>query len=214
MEGSTFSEDSIDLFHNPARIIIGGFSNSGKSVLCQKLIELYHKKFKHVLYCGVDSHELQTHPEIGSKITVSVDILNPFEYSHLGPILFILDDCFLQAVEDKNVVDTFTKGRHKFISTIFITQNIFFSGKHARNIALNCSHYILMKNRDMNQIECLGRQIFGKGKTKEFVEIYKKAVSMNSFGYLLIDLSANTPEPLQLRTNIIGETEYQVVFQW
>ena len=71
-----------------------------------------------------------------------------------------------------------------------------------------------MKNRDMNQVETLARQIFGKGKTREFVEIYKKAVSMNSFGYLLIDLAANTPEGLQLRTNIIGESDYQSVFQW
>ena len=157
---------------------------------------------------------MQSHPQIGSKITVSSEILNPFEYSNFGPILFILDDCFLEAAENKNVVDTFTKGRHKDISSIFITQNIFFSGKHARNIALNSSHYILMKNRDMNQVETLARQIFGKGKTREFVEIYKKAVSMNSFGYLLIDLAANTPEGLQLRTNIIGESDYQSVFQW
>ena len=37
---------------------------------------------------------------------------------------------------------------------------------------------------------------------------------MNSFGYLLIDLAANTPEALQLRTNILGETDYQIVYQW
>ena len=214
MERTTFPESCIDLFYKPARIIIAGFSNSGKSVLCQKIIEQNHEKFNHILYCGVDSHELQSHPQIGSKITVSSEILNPFEYSNFGSVLFILDDCFLEAAENKNVVDTFTKGRHKDISSIFITQNIFFSGKHARNIALNSSHYILMKNRDMNQVETLARQIFGKGKTREFVEIYKKAVSMNSFGYLLIDLAANTPEGLQLRTNIIGESDYQSVFQW
>ena len=214
MERSSFSSENINLFYNPARIIIGGYSNSGKTILCQKLIEQNHEKFNHILYCGTDSHELQSHSDIGSKITVSPEILNPFEYAHLGALLFILDDCFLEAVEDKNVVDVFTKGRHKNISTIFITQNLFFSGKHARNIALNCSHYILMKNRDMNQIETLARQIFGKGKGKDFVNIYKKALSMNPFGYLLVDLGANTPEPLQLRTNILDETNYQVVFQW
>ena len=214
MERTTFSGEETDLFYNPARIIIAGYSNSGKSVFCQKIIELNHEKFQHILYCGVDSHDLQSHPDIGSKITVTETILNPFDYSHFGNILFILDDCFLQAVENKNVVDTFTKGRHKNISTIFITQNLFFSGKHARNIALNCSHYVLMKNRDMNQIETLARQIFGKGKAKEFVEIYKKALSINSFGYLLIDLAVNTPEALQLRTNILGETDYQIVYQW
>ena len=112
------------------------------------------------------------------------------------------------------MVDAFTKGRHKSISTVFITQNMFFSGKHSRNISLNCSHYILMKNRDMSQIETLGRQIYGKGKGNEFLEIYKKALSVNKFGYLLIDLAPNTLEELQLRTNIVGETPYQIIYQW
>ena len=35
---TTYTQDSIDLFHNPARIIIAGYSNSGKSEMCSKLI--------------------------------------------------------------------------------------------------------------------------------------------------------------------------------
>ena len=210
----SFTELSTDLFNVPARIIIAGYSNSGKSQLCTRLMEKYHERFNHILYCRVDSHSLQNNEGINSKLTVSDEILNPFDYSHLGSILFILDDCFLEAVEDKNVVNAFTKGRHKSISTIFITQNLFFSGKHSRNIALNCSHYILMRNRDMNQIETLGRQLYGKGKGNEFVKIYKKALSINNYGYLIVDLAPNTPEELQLRTNILGETPYQIVYQW
>ena len=101
----------------------------------------------------MDSHSLQSNAEINVKLSVSNEILNPFDYEHLGNILFILDDCFVEAVENKNVVDSFTKGRHKSISNIFITQNMFFTGKHARNISLNCSHYILMRNRDMGQMK-------------------------------------------------------------
>ena len=209
-----FSHTSIDIFKTPARIIIAGYSNSGKSELCKKLIEIYHEKFDHILYCGIDTHSLQDHSDISAKLTISREILNPFDYCYMGNILFILDDCFLEAVEDKNVVDAFTKGRHKSISTAFITQNLFFSGKHARNISLNCSHYILMRNRDMGQIETLGRQLYGKGKGNEFLQIYKKALSVNKFGYLLIDLAPNTPEELQLRTNIAGETPYQIIYQW
>ena len=213
METSIFPENVLDIFNVPARIIIAGYSNSGKSEMCKKIIELYHKKFEHILYCGVESHSLQDNQEINHKLTVSTDILNPFDYSCFENILFILDDCFLEAVENKNVVDAFTKGRHKQISTIFITQNLFFSGKHSRNIGLNCSHYILMRNRDLSQIETLGRQIYGKGNAKEFLNIYKKALSKNTYGYLLIDLGPNTPESLQLRTNIIGETPYQIIYQ-
>ena len=214
METPTFPNSVTDIFKIPSRIIIAGYSNSGKSEICRKLIELYHDNFHHILYCGVESHVLQSHPVINSKLTVTTDILNPFDYTYLGNILFILDDCFLEAVENNHVVDAFTKGRHKHISTVFITQNLFFSGKHARNIALNCSHYILMRNRDLSQIETLGRQIYGKCHAKEFLNIYKKALTMNTYGYLLIDLGPNTPDTLQLRTNIVNETPYQIVYQW
>ena len=147
MDRRSFTEEVTDIFSDPARIIISGYSNSGKSELCSKLIKLYHHKFEHILYCGVDTHSLQQDNIINSKLTLSIDILNPFDYAHTNAILFILDDCFLDAVQNKNVVEAFIRGRHKNISTIFITQNLFFSGKHARTISLNCSHYILLRNK-------------------------------------------------------------------
>ena len=71
-----------------------------------------------------------------------------------------------------------------------------------------------MRNRDLAQVETLGRQIYGKSHGKEFLNIYKKALSQNTYGYLLIDLGPSTPENLQLRTNIVGETPYQIIYQW
>ena len=209
-----YTEDSIDLFQQPARIIIAGYSNSGKSQMCSNLINKYHYKFNTILYCGVNSHKLQNNPDIKDKLHISSEIVNPFDYTYDGNTLYILDDCFLEANESKFVVNAFTKGRHENISTIFITQNLFFSGKFARSIALNCSHYILMRNRDLGQIEVLGRQLFGKNKGSSFVDIYKKAHTVNTYGYLLVDLGPKTPSELQLRTNIIDETPYQIVYQW
>ena len=214
MEEKKYTEDSLEIFRQPARIIIAGYSNSGKTVMCSELIIRNTDRFGYILYCGVDSHPLQNNQNLSSKFIVSQEILNPFEYSSLTSdgILLVLDDCFLEAAENKHVVEAFTKGRHKNISIIFITQNLFHSGKFSRSIALNCSHYILMRNRDLSQIENLGRQIFGKCASKEFVEVYKKALTYNTYGYLLIDLAPNTPEQLMLRTNILEETEYQIIF--
>ena len=133
-----YTQYSIDLFHNPARIIIAGYSNSGKSEMCSNLIKKYHDKFDTILYYGVNSHDLQNNPDINEKLHISSEIVNPFDYSYNGNTLFILDDCFLEAIESKFVVNALTKGRHENFSTIFITQNIFFSGKFPRSIALNC----------------------------------------------------------------------------
>ena len=53
-----YTEDIIDLFQQPARIIIAGYSNSGKSQMCSNLVNKYHYKFNKILYCGVNSQEL------------------------------------------------------------------------------------------------------------------------------------------------------------
>lgn len=218
MTTSSFPKDVTNLFSSPSRIIIAGYSNSGKTQLAQKIIEKYHEVFHTILYCGVDDHPLGRHTGIRNKFRISREILNPFEYtdSAVGDLglLFVLDDCFIEACDNKFVTQAFTAGRHSNISVIFITQNVFHSGKFSRSISLNCSHYILMRNRDIGQIEMLGRQLYGKRKGPDFAGIYKRALSHNKYGYLLVDLGPNTPEELQLRTNIVGETEYQVIFQW
>ena len=53
-----------------------------------------------------------------------------------------------------------------------------------------------------------------KVKLVKFVDVYKKALTVNTYGYLLIDLGPKTPPELQLCTNIIDETPYQIVYQW
>ena len=72
-----------------------------------------------------------------------------------------------------------------------------------------------MRNHDLGQIEVLGRQLYGKSKAAGFLNIYKKkAPSVNTCGYLLVNSGLKTTQELQLRTNIIDETLYQVVYQW
>ena len=129
-------------------------------------------------------------------------------------LFFILDDCFLEAIESKFVVNAFTKGRHENISTIFIAQNLFFSGKFECSIASNCGHYVLLHICDLGQIEVLGRQLYGKSKASAFVDVYKKALAINTYGYLLINLELKTSPELQLHINIIDKTPYQTVYQW
>ena len=213
----TYSENLLDIFQYPARIIVAGYSNSGKSELVHKLIVKYHEKFKKIVICGITSHPLQNNEEIGPKVTVSSEIIDPIAnedtFDERGT-LYVLDDIFIDAVKNKTVVDAFTRGRHNKISCVFITQNLYMGGKHARNISLNSSHFLLCRQRDLSQIHCLGRQIFGKEKANQFVDIYKYAVYSQPYGYLLVDLGINTPKSLQFRSNIVGEPPGERVFQW
>lgn len=213
----TFSEEMLNLFRYPARIIIAGYTNSGKTHLCNKIVEKYQHVFRRIVICGVTSHSLQQNATVRDKVEVHENIIdcvsedNPY-IDPQAHSLMILDDNFLTAANSQAVADSFTKGRHKNISVIMITQNIFFPGKYARTITLNASHYILMKNRDIYQIECLGRQLYGKDRAKQFVEIYKNVVLRRDHGYLLCDLTPTTPEELQLRTNIANEAPCEKVF--
>ena len=208
-----YSDTHLDIFSQPSRLIVSGYSNSGKTVLVTNLVRKYIHKFDSVLISGVSNHELEKEMEI---VKVFEEIINPFDYvdEQTKGLLYILDDCFLDAVKNDYVVNAFTKGRHKNISIILITQNLFFAGKHSRTISLNCSHFILLKNRDNVQIETIARQLFGKCKTNQFLQIYKKALTLQPYGYLRIDLTPKTPESLQLRTNIVGEQPCEIVFQW
>nr|XP_027209340.1 uncharacterized protein LOC113802890 [Penaeus vannamei] len=71
------------------------------------------------------------------------------------------------------------------------------------------------KQRDLGQLECLGRQLYGKSEAKRFLELYKKVVLSKSRGYLLIDLGCETPDKLQFRSNILCEYfPHQLVYQW
>jgi len=213
----TFIEEALNLFRYPSRIIIAGYTNSGKTHLCTKIVEKYEGVFSKIVICGVTSHPLQNNANIKEKLEIHEEIIDPAVETtpYTDPraqSLLILDDNFLSSANSQTVVNSFIKGRHKNLSVILITQNIFFPGKYSRTIALNTSHYILMKNRDIYQVQCLGRQIFGRERAKLFVDIYKNTVLKRSHGYLLCDLAPHTPEELQLRTNIVGEPPCEKVF--
>jgi hypothetical protein len=214
---SCFKENLLDLFAHPARIIIAGVTNSGKTHLATKIVVHYQKQFDCIIVCGSESHPLEKETSLSDKLIVNKDIIDPINHKTKpnDRILYILDDCFIEAANNDIVSNIFTKGRHENISVVLLVQNVFMKGKHSRNISLNTSHFILLKQRDLGQLECLGRQLYGKSEAKRFLELYKKVVLSKSRGYLLIDLGCETPDKLQFRSNILCEYfPHQLVYQW
>ncbi len=116
--------------------------------------------------------------------------------------LIIVDDLAHEVLQNPDMELLFTQGcHHGKISVIFITQNLYGQGKHARTIALNTWYLILMKNmRDVSQISTLGRQLF-PGKAKTFVEAYQDALK-RPYGYLVVDTSPHGDDAYRIRTDI------------
>ena len=104
----------------------------------------------------------------------------------------------------------FTKyAHHKNLTVIFIVQNLFPKGKHARDISLNAHYIIVFKNpRDKLQIEYLARQIMPR-HSKGVVQVFEEA-TRKPHSYLLFDLTQSTHDALRIRTNIFPDETMHV----
>ena len=215
-----YGENLIDLFptERRGRLFVVGASGAGKTELVTKIVRKYSCRFYRILICGTLNHPIQDIPEVRDKVTVSKEIIDPEPeidpFQKKKSFLIIYDDNFLSAANDESVANVFIKGRHLGISAILISQNLFMQGKYARSISLNCTHFLLLKQRDLGQIEVLGRQLYGREKAKVFLKAYKRAIDGKPYGYILADVSITTPEELSLRSNVADEGPCEVVYSW
>ena len=213
------SSEEIDLFKTNVRIICAGSSNSGKTQIVNQLIIENHNKFDKIFICG------SPHKNILEQNNVLKDRIITFE--HFPSIkeindfdeklhkLLLLDDAYVTAFSNINVLSYFTHGRHSNISCILITQNLFYSkGKFSRDISLNSTHIILLRIRDLSQIAHLSRQIYGKGLSSKIPDVYKFIAKKYKYPHLLIDVSGQVDEKLELRSHITrsNENRFQTVY--
>ena len=214
----TISSDEIDIFKTNARILCTGSSGVGKSQLINELIIENHHKFDKIFIIGPPNDNILERSNILKEKIVKLD---PFptlqEINEFGEglhKLVLLDDVYIKALSDINVLSYYTHGRHSNISPILISQNLFGKGKYSRDIVLNCSHIILLKTRDLSQFSILSRQIYGKGLSSKLPDVYKFISKRYSYPHLLIDLSSTIKENLELRSNIVGSAEnnFQTVY--
>ena len=216
----TYNEDKFDIFKNHARLIINGSSGSGKTELCIQLILKYKDKFDKIIIAdSPNANEFEEGlPNLKDKLEVynyipSVTELNT---NFSGRKLIILDDNYMKAFSSELVLKYYISGRHDGISPLIICQNLFSSkSKYSRDISLNVTHFIFLKLRDLNQIEYISRQIFGKSGSKRVLEVYKFIQKKYNYGHLLIDISQSSSSDIELRSNIAnsGNIPYETCFK-
>ena len=136
-----------------------------------------------------------------------------YDFADGKPVLIVLDDLVNEILGNQDMLKLFTQGtHHRSISVIFMTQNLFQQGKHARTIALNVKYLVLFSNpRDNFQVSYLGRQIF-PGRSGRLAEAFENAVSQRHRGYLFVDLSPISRDDLRLRTNVFPDDTFLIVY--
>ena len=196
-------------FKHPFTCMVCGPSGSGKSVFVFKLISEASEQIvptpQKIIYCyGEYQPMFADYPQVTFQEGLPDN--NDFDGKHRT--LLILDDLMSEAGSEVSKI--FTKiSHHRNVSVIFLTQNLFY--KSQRTMNLNTHYLVLFKNpRDALQVATLGRQMY-PGNSKFLVEAFKMATEQ-PYGYLLIDLRADTLEKYRLRSNIFaGERQYAYV---
>lgn len=186
---------------HPFTCTISGPTASGKTVFTFQLISEAHDLIipppEKIIYCYGEYQEIfSDYPQV----IFNEGLPDSDMFDGKQRTLLILDDLMTEAGTE--VSNIFTKmSHHRDISVVFLSQNMFYKSKHARTISLNTQYLVLFKNpRDALQVATLGRQMF-PGNSKFLVEAFKMATE-NPYGYLFIDLRAETLEKYRIRTNI------------
>jgi len=195
-------------FKHPFTCMVAGPTSSGKSVFTFRLITEANKQItpppEKIVYCyGEYQSEFKKYPWVMFK----EGLPDVSEFDGSQRTLLILDD--LMTKTNNDVSDIFTKiSHHRNVSVIFLTQNLFYQTKQSRTMSLNSHYLVLFKNpRDALQVATLGRQMY-PNNSKFLVEAFRDATE-KPYGYLLLDLRADTLEKFRVRTNIFaGEVQF------
>jgi hypothetical protein len=198
---------------HPFTMVIAGPTGCGKSYFVRDMIAAKEEMFsiipdKVVWFYGIHQPLYDEIEDVAFVEGLPTDFKE-----YLGQhTLFIIDD-LMQSSNDKRLSNLFTRGSHHLnLSVIFITQNFFHKGKEMRDITLNAHYLVLSKNRrDLSQVSHLGRQLFPR-HVRLFQEVFEDATK-DPYTYLFIDLRAETPEELRLRSKILPH-QTQCIYQF
>lgn len=197
-------------FPVPFSIILAGPSGCGKSTFAYNILNNLHAltntDFSKIIWCYSENGSIGDLPKI-KRMEVYKGIPESFGQSttDMLPKLIILDDLMTNKEYEPRICDLFIKeSHHKNISIIFICQNIFYQSRLARTISLNAKYLAIFRNvRDKSQFLPLARQLHPENPS-ELLRIYKQCTS-RPYGYLLIDLTQETPDLLRFRTHIFDK---------
>lgn len=199
---------------NNAVFQIVGPSGSGKTLFVSQLLRpdknFFERKVQNIYWLqGIESGEKGDTMQ-SLKDLKNVKFLKGFERGWMdlayADDVFVIDDLFAEANKEENFNNLFTKiARHRGVTVIFITQNMFHQGGQHRTRNLNVHYLVIFKNpRDASAINFVARQAY-PSNAKFLINSYEDATRNKPHGYLFIDFTQECPEEMRVRSNIFNE---------
>ena len=198
----------INIFRENARISFLGSSGSGKTSLFSRLVQKYARLFDEVIAIGGDLVTIENVSNFRRD-----DEYNFLESDKNIRSLILIDDSLFDKKLIRLTAEAFTKIRHQNCSICFCSQSIYFNSSEYRNILHNSSHIFLLRNRNIDSIRQFSKSFLARDQIDNFVNVYKKIVLKNKYGYLLLDFTKDFESPLLIRTNVVNEiNSYEMAF--
>ena len=147
------------------------------------------------LFCSL----IQEIPSIELYEGLPTDVEVMFDRSKQN--ICIIDDLMQSASGNQLIENLFTNGRHLNLSVVFVSQNLFYTGKKCRTISLHSTYTMVFKNpRDQSQICHVACQMF-PSKPK-FLQAAYKEETKDPCRHLILDFHPNSPEFARVCGNI------------
>lgn len=202
----------------PFSMLVAGSSASGKTRLVAHILAYRETLYDHDSSRGKVVYFYKEYQRLFNRLksegivdefrneTVTMEWLRAFCAKHHNSTV-VIDDMALEASMD--IGQVFAVGVHHFFcNVILITQNLFWHNKYSRDISLQATYIIMMKNiRDKSQISRFAAQ-FDTGNTKTIREIFEKATE-RAYSYLIFDMHQRTEDRHRLISNLFRDNNEQ-----
>ena len=207
----------VPMFHSSSNILCIGRTQAGKTMLTLNIIKQMHWLFdvppQKVLWCygqhqDLIFKELRDYPV---EFHFGIPDFDAYDIDTKIPKLLILDDLLTSVNKDVEKVFLY-QSHHLNFSTIFLSQNLFYSVSPIWPVISRNAHYIILfpSARDNQQFSTLARQI--DPKNYKFLESVYNEISEQPYGYIFLDLHPKTPKNIQVRSDILNKSGCTVYY--
>lgn len=197
-------------FKAPSRFLLYGPSASGKTTFLIEFIK--HRMLEpwpsSITYVYSNYSEEFNH--LAKEYNINfVSNFDAEDYKILSDSLLIFDDKIQELSSNATLFDEiYTQGRHKNITSMFLSQNLYAKGM--RTMSINSNVVILFSNfRDQLSISTFARQVMPRN-SKFLIDSYNDCIHTNKYGYLICDFSQTIDARFRFRTKIFPNDETTV----